>query len=63
MLIQLGFTHATNKVFLFNQRICVSNNAELKRKVLKEAHKGVFTIHLGSSNMYQDLQKTISGLE
>lgn len=34
MLNQPGFTKATYGVVLFNQRIYVSNDAELKRKVL-----------------------------
>jgi hypothetical protein len=57
MSTQPGFTQSPDKVILFNQRICVPDDVELKRKVLKEAHKGAFTIHPGSSKMYQDLKK------
>ena len=57
MLDQLGFTFFTDGVIIFNQTIFVTNDAELKRKVLEEAHKGAFIIHPGSSNMYQDLNK------
>ncbi|XP_050890545.1 uncharacterized protein LOC127095948 [Lathyrus oleraceus] len=52
-----GFAQSLDGVILFNQRICVLNNVELKRKVLEEGHKGAFTIHLGSSKMYQELKK------
>lgn len=57
MLIQSGLTQAAYEVVLFNQRICISNDAKLERIVLGEAHKGVFTIHPSPSKMYQDLKK------
>ena len=57
MLLQQGFVRALDGVILFNQRICIPNDDVLKRKVLEEAHKGTFTIHPGSSKMYQDLKK------
>ncbi|XP_050896737.1 uncharacterized protein LOC127103527 [Lathyrus oleraceus] len=40
MSIQLGFAQSPDGVILFNQRICVPNDAELKIKVLEEGHKG-----------------------
>ncbi|XP_050898324.1 uncharacterized protein LOC127105200 [Lathyrus oleraceus] len=57
MSTQPGFTQSPDGVVLFNQRICVPNDVELKRKVLEEAHKGAFTIHPDSSKMYQNLKK------
>ena len=48
MSTQPGFTQSPDRVILFNQRICIPDDVELKRKVLKEAHKGAFTIHPGS---------------
>ena len=57
MLVQPGFVQAIDGVVLFNQRICVPDDVVLKRKILDEAHKGNFTIHPGSSKMYQDLKK------
>ncbi|XP_050878473.1 uncharacterized protein LOC127082279 [Lathyrus oleraceus] len=57
MSTQPGFAQSPYGVILFNQRICVPDDTELKRKVLEEGHKGVFTIHPGSSKMYQDLKK------
>lgn len=57
MSTQPGFTQAMDGVLSFNQRICVLKDMELRRRVLEEAHKNVFTIHPGSSKMYQDLKK------
>ncbi|XP_050890368.1 uncharacterized protein LOC127095768 [Lathyrus oleraceus] len=57
MSTQPGLAQSPNGVIVFNQRIYVPNDAELKRKVLEEAHKRAFTIHPGSSKMYQDLKK------
>ena len=57
MSTQPSFAQSPDEVVLFNQRICVLDDAELKRKVLEEGHKGAFTIHPGSSKMYQDLKK------
>ena len=42
----------------YNNRLCVPDNPELKKKILKEAHSTPYTAHLGSTKMYQDL-KTI----
>jgi hypothetical protein len=35
----------------------VSDNKELKRKILDEAHKSRYTNELGETKMYQDLKK------
>lgn len=57
MSTQPGFAQSPDGVVLFNQRICVPNDVELKIIFLEESHKGAFTIHRGSSKMYQDLKK------
>ena len=36
--------------------VCVPNDDELKKSILKEAHNGFFAMHLGSTKMYQDLK-------
>ena len=36
--------------------ICVPNDDELKKSILKEAHSGSFAMHPGSKKMYQDLK-------
>jgi hypothetical protein len=42
----------------FRDRLCVPNDAELKRKILDEAHFSLYTIHPGSTKMYHDIKKT-----
>jgi hypothetical protein len=38
-------------------RTIIPNDAKLKRDILDEAHKYKYTIHPGSTKMYQDLKK------
>ena len=40
----------------YRDRVCVPNDDELKKFILKEAHSGSFAMHLGSTKMYQDLK-------
>ncbi|WJX34639.1 hypothetical protein P8452_22736 [Trifolium repens] len=51
------FTVASDCVILFEGRMCVPNNDEIKRLILEEAHKSSFSIHPGSTKMYHDLKK------
>ncbi|KAL8127153.1 hypothetical protein AgCh_014175 [Apium graveolens] len=44
-------------MFRFSSRISIPNVTELKNEVLREAHNSRFSIHLGSTKMYQDLKK------
>ncbi|KAL8088909.1 hypothetical protein AgCh_038612 [Apium graveolens] len=44
-------------MFRFSSRIWIPNVSELKNKVLREAHNSRFSIHPGSTKMYQDLKK------
>lgn len=41
----------------FKDRICVPKNEELIQKILQETHSGYFSIHPGSTKMYNDLKK------
>ena len=41
----------------FQNRLCVSYDKELKKKLLFEAHNMVFTMHLGGNKMYHDLKQ------
>ena len=41
----------------YNNRLCVPNVQELKRKLMHESHNTVFTMHLGGNKMYQDLKQ------
>ena len=40
----------------YRDRVCVHNDDELKKSILKEAHNGSFAMHPGSTKMYQDLK-------
>ena len=40
----------------YKDRICVPNDSELKKSILEEAHNGSFSMHPGSTKMYQDLK-------
>ena len=42
----------------YNSRLCVPDNSELKKKIMKEAHSTPYTVHPGSTKMYQDLKST-----
>ena len=41
----------------FQDRLCVPNDKELKKKLLFEAHNTVFPMHLGGNKMYQNLKQ------
>ena len=40
----------------YKDRVCVTNDSELKKVILEEAHSGYFAMHPGSIKMYQDLK-------
>jgi hypothetical protein len=44
-------------VLWFKDRIVVPKLAELRQKILDEAHLSQYSIHLGSTKMYQDLKE------
>ena len=50
------FTVNENGVLHYKDRVCVPDNNDLRKSILEEAHSGSFTIHPGSTNMYQDLK-------
>ena len=41
----------------FQNRLCVPDDKELKKKLLYEAHNTLFTMHPGGNKMYQDLKQ------
>ncbi|KAG8474947.1 hypothetical protein CXB51_031657 [Gossypium anomalum] len=51
------FRIGSNGCLMFKDRICVPKNEELIQKILQEAHSGYFSIHPGSTKMYNDLKK------
>nr|CAB3505014.1 unnamed protein product [Digitaria exilis] len=44
-------------VMWFGSRLVVPKNTELRRKIMDEAHLSKFSIHPGSTKMYQDLKQ------
>jgi hypothetical protein len=40
-------------IIWFNDRIVVPKNAEVRQQILDEAHLSRYSIHLGSTKMYQ----------
>ena len=40
----------------YRDRVCVPNDDEVKKSILEEAHSGSFTMHPGSTKMFQDLK-------
>jgi hypothetical protein len=59
-LIELGkvpeFREDEQGTIWFKNRICVSEIKHLCETILKEAHDSTFSIHPGSTKMYQDLK-------
>jgi hypothetical protein len=51
------FSVAADEAILYEGRMCVPNDPELKRLILSEAHKSGFSIHPGSTKMYLDLKR------
>jgi hypothetical protein len=51
------FRQDKNGVLWFESRIVVPKNHELRKQILDEAHISNFSIHPGSSKMYQDLRQ------
>ena len=41
----------------FQNKLCVLDDKELKKKLLFEAHNTVYTMHPGGKKMYQDLKQ------
>ena len=46
------FTAKYDGFLYYRDRVCVPNDDELKKSILKEAHSGSFAMHLGSTKMY-----------
>jgi hypothetical protein len=51
------FSIASDGAMLYEGRLCVPKDDELKRLILDEAHKSGFSIHPGSTKMYHDLKQ------
>ena len=44
-------------ILYFQNRLCVLDDKELKKKLLFEAHNTTFTMHPGGNKMYKDLKQ------
>ena len=51
------FRQDHNGVLWFESRLVVPKNHDLRKQILDEAHLSKFSIHLGSTKMYQDLRQ------
>jgi hypothetical protein len=51
------FTEDEQRTIWFKNRICVPDIDSLRETILKEAHDSVYSIHPGSTKMYQDLKQ------
>ena len=50
------FTVNEDGFVYYRDRVCVTNDEELKKSILEEAYSGSFAMHPGSTKMYQDLK-------
>ena len=55
------FTVNENGVLYYKDRVCVPDDKDLRKAILDEAHSGSFSIHPGSTKMYQDLKMSFWG--
>ena len=53
---EIEFSVQQDGSLYYKDRVCVPNDSELKKAILEEAHSGSFSMHLGSTKMYQDLK-------
>ena len=51
------FSMKEARSFYFQNILCVSDDKELKKKLLFEAHNTIFTMHPGGNKMYQNLKQ------
>ncbi|KAA0036879.1 ty3-gypsy retrotransposon protein [Cucumis melo var. makuwa] len=51
------FSISSNGGLLFERRLCVPSDSAVKTELLSEAHSSPFSMHPGSTKMYQDLKR------
>lgn len=54
---QSKFTVSDDGLLRYRGRICVPHDDTLRQNILKESYCSIFTLHPGSTKMYQDLRK------
>ena len=53
---EIEFTVNEDGILYYKDQVCVPNDNDLRKAILEEAYSGSFTIHPGSTKMYQDLK-------
>ncbi|KAA0062177.1 retrotransposon protein, putative, Ty3-gypsy subclass [Cucumis melo var. makuwa] len=57
-LVEVGqgkdFSISSDDGLMFDRRLCIPKDSVIKTELLTEAHSSPFTVHSGSTNMYQD---------
>ena len=53
---EIKFTVNEDGVLYYKDRVCVPDDNDLRKAILEEAHSGSFSMHPGSTKMYQDLK-------
>jgi hypothetical protein len=51
------FRQDVNRVLWFNHCLVVMKDFKFHRKIMDEAHRSQYSIHLGTNKMYQNLKK------
>ena len=51
-----NFTMSEGQILRYKGRVCVPNDLEIKDRILKEAHTTPYSLHPGTTKMYQDLK-------
>lgn len=51
------FLKGSDGLWRYQGRLCVPEGGELRQQILEEGHKSDFSIHPGTTKMYQDLKK------
>ena len=54
--VESEFSVKENGSLYLKDRLCVSADSELKKRLLHEAYNSMFTMHPGGNKMYQDLK-------
>ena len=52
----MDFSISVNVTMRFKDRLCVPNDEGLKREILTEAHTTPYSLHPGTTKMYNDLR-------
>uniref|UniRef100_A0A2N9G9V6 CCHC-type domain-containing protein n=1 Tax=Fagus sylvatica TaxID=28930 RepID=A0A2N9G9V6_FAGSY len=52
-----NFSIRSDGTLLYDHRVCVPNDGELRKEILEEAHCMTYTMHPGSTKMYRNLRE------